>query len=190
MGTLRHGRAAFLFLKWSASSCWFGCFWGNVLLSRTWCREMQAEQEVLWDVAVPTALFPYRRQSSWLGPFPLALHAGALEATQVQSIPPLYFFASSIHRVRDFQNVLFLMTLSRLWDALSFFQTHSHVGIECSCQVSPGAAALTDRCRVPGGLWGLSIFWLFISDCLVLCQCLLLPTFITTSNYHHPQYEN
>lgn len=154
MGTLRLGSDAFLFLKWSASSC----FRDTVLLSRPWRRQVQAEQEVVWDPAAAAALSPCTRWSSRLGPFPPALPAGALGASQVQSVPPLYFFTSSIHRVRDFPNVLLLMTLSRLSDALSFFQTHSRVGIECSSQVSPGAAALTDRCRVPGGLCGVSIF--------------------------------
>lgn len=161
------------------TSCWAALGAGRCRLSRRWCRHGSAHSAV-----------PLHETVKLIGPLSSSLARWCPWGDSSSERPPLYFFTSSIHRVRDFQNALFLMTLSRLSDALSFFQTHSHVGIECSCQVSPGAAALTDRCRVPGGLWGLSIFWLSISDCLVLCQCLLLPTFITTCNYHHPQYEN
>lgn len=122
---------------------------------------MQAEREAVWDPAAAAALSPARdARADWapsLQPCTLVL----LGLLKFRASPPLYFFASSIHRVRDFPNVLFLMTLSRLSDALSFFQTHSRVGTECSSPVSPGAVALTDRWRVPGGLCGVSIILTF-----------------------------
>lgn len=100
VGTLlEHGSDAFLFLKWSASSCWFGCFPGQravephlVPVDAGWAGGA--------SMAAPTALSPAETVEADWAPF-LSL-AGCPWGDSSSERPPSTSFASSIHTGKRF----------------------------------------------------------------------------------------
>lgn len=169
MRIFRNESCAFLFLNWGALSCWFCCSHNSVFFGCLW-RRGAGSAIAASGRGADVALCPVHETVELVGRPPPALHTGALRGSWGPAALPFHLSPSTNTYIKRCSKLVFSMTLSQPFVRYSSLLPSA---LTCTAYRFEGRCPqrlphwLTGAC-LPGGLWGLSVFWLFSSDFLVL----------------------